>query len=598
MSGTPAFPELRRLALVGAMLPWLAACGGDGGTLPDPDGDGPFAVAGLACREDAGPVTAFTAASALSSLLVDHEVTTDYQWDAASATLITLSGTGITAGGSAAVSINGRVATITAAGTYLLRGTLTDGQIVVNTSDAGATRLVLDGVTITSSTDAPIVFANAGRAVVILAAGSTNTLQDGTTYPSGADQNAALYSKGNMSIGGEGALTVTARFKHGINSKGGLVVRSGQFTVTSVDDGIRGKDYLVIRGGQFTVLAGSDAFKGDRESTTNRGYILIAGGSGTLTAANDGMQAESDLLLTGGDYTIKTRNGSGVPAPEDVSAKGLKAARTLVIDEGTFRIDAADDGIHSNTDVVINGGAISIATADDGIHADEALTINGGSVDITRSYEGLESGTADLTINGGSIRVVSSDDGVNVAGNGDAAPGTSPGNYALRITGGRLVVYASGDGLDANGAIVMTGGCAFVHGPTANNNAAIDYDGTFTISGGVLAAAGSAGMAQAPGTVSSQGSVLITFGSRPAAGTILHLATADGTALVDFAPSKAFQSLVLSAPGLQRGSSYRLYTGGTVSGAATDGIFGAGHFTPTGTAQHFTLSSITTRLSF
>jgi len=36
---------------------------------------------------------------------------------------------------SAAVTVNGRVATITAAGTYALSGALTDGQIIVDTED-------------------------------------------------------------------------------------------------------------------------------------------------------------------------------------------------------------------------------------------------------------------------------------------------------------------------------------------------------------------------------------------------------------------------------------------------------------------------------
>ncbi len=599
MSRRPKNNGIRSLALVGIAVVSMSACGSDGTTKltgPEPDPDGTFAVATLACSEGAKLTDAFTAASALTRLMADHEVSSDYDWDVASATLITLSGSSIDAGGSAAVAINGTVATITAAGTYLLRGMLTDGQIMVNAT--GVVKLVLDGASITSSNNSPIAFAAADRAVVILAAGSTNVLKDGSTYPSGADQNSALYSKGNMSIGGEGALSVTAQFKHGINSKGGLVVRNGNITVNAVDDGIRGKDYLVVRGGQFTVTAGSDAFKGDREGTENRGYILVSGGSGTLSAANDGMQAESDLLLTGGNYTITTRDGSSSAAPEDVSAKALKAERDLVIDGGTYSINAADDGVHSNTNVVINGGTVTVATADDGIHADQALTINGGTIDITKSYEGLESGTADLTINGGNIRVVSSDDGVNLAGDGDAAPGTRPGDYTMRITGGRLVVNAAGDGLDANGAIMMTGGCAFVHGPTANNNAAIDYDGTFTISGGVLVAAGSAGMAQAPGTSSSQGSAQITFSRGAAAGTIIHLAASTGTSLIDFAPAKSFQSLVISAPGIERGLSYTLYSGGSISTTAVDGVYESGRYTPGSSSQSFTQSAITTRVSF
>lgn len=592
-----------RLSLVPLLMLGLSACSDSTSPVVADTTDGTsntssFAVAALTCSEDAKLSGAFTTSIALSALTADHEVPTDYAWDSTTAVPVTFAGTTISAGSDEAVAISGSTVTITKAGTYRLRGTLTDGQVVVNTSDTGAVKLVLDGVSISRSADAAVTFAKSARAVVILASGSTNALADGSSYPSGADQNAALYAKGNLSVGGDGSLAVTGRYRHAITSKGGLVVRSGRIVATSVEDGIRGKTYLVVRGGTFTVNAGSDAFKGDKESTANAGYVLIAGGSGTLTAGNDGVQAETDLLATGGTFSIKTRGGSSAVIADTISAKAFKAERVLVVDGGSFDIDAADDALHSNSRVVVNGGTITAATADDGIHADSALTVNGGTIAISKSYEGLESGFGDLTINGGRIRVVSSDDGVNLAGNGDAPPGTAAANYFMRITGGRLTVLASGDGLDANASVVMSGGCAFVHGPTANNNAAVDYDGGFVITGGVLAAAGSAGMAQSPGTSSTQASVHVTFTSARNAGTVMQLTDANGTSLLDFAPSKSFQSLVISAPGLTRGNSYTLYGGGSVTGDAVDGVYESGRFTPGTSKLTFTQSSVTTRVSY
>lgn len=557
-----------------------------------------FSIPALTCSEEAKLSTAFTTTTARASLVTDHEDVRDYTWDSTTAIPVTLNGTSIAASTSQSVTINGTTATITRAGTYLLRGSLTDGQIVVNTSDTGAVRLVLAGTSITRSADAAINFAKAQRAVVILAANTTNTLTDGATYPTSADQNAALFAKGAMSIGGDGALTVNGRYRHAITSKDGLVIRNGRITATAVEDGIRGKTYLVVRGGTFSVTAGSDAFKGDKESTANAGYVWLAGGTGTLTAGNDGVQAETDLLTTGGAFTIKTRSGSAVVAPDSISAKALKAGRALVVDGGTFEIDAADDALHSNARVVVNGGTVTAATADDGVHADSALTINGGSISITKSYEGLESGFGDLTINGGRIRVVTSDDGVNLSGNGDARPGTAAAPYTLRITGGRLTVIASGDGLDANASINMSGGCAFVHGPTASNNAAIDYDNSFVMTGGILAAAGSTGMAQAPGTSSTQSAVHIVFSSARAANTVVQLTDASGKALIDFAPNKSFQSLVLSTPGLTMGTTNTLYAGGTTTSTATDGVFESGSFSPGTSKVTYAQSSRITRVTY
>lgn len=54
---------------------------------------------------------------------------------------------------------------------------------------------------------------------------------------------------------------------------------------------------------------------------------------------------------------------SSLPAEsetEDSSAsmKGIKAAGELLISEGNFSIDSADDGVHSNTSITVNGGPL------------------------------------------------------------------------------------------------------------------------------------------------------------------------------------------------------------------------------------------------
>jgi len=90
-----------------------------------------------------------------------------------------------------------------------------------------------------------------------------------------------------------------------------------------------------------------------------------------------------------------------------------------------------------------------------------------------------------------------------------------------------------------NGSITMSAGTVIVHGPTQDMNAAIDYDGTFVISGGFLVAAGSAGMAQAPSNSSTQRSVKITYSQAKAAGTLVHIQkTSDSANILTFAPAK------------------------------------------------------------
>lgn len=573
----------------------LAACD-TGSTATDTGSTDPLPVEALACNEAGVNTSPFTVAQALTTLTADHGRTADYAAGTTTAT-IALAGTSVAVTGTGA-SASGSTVTITAAGTYRIAGNLSDGQIVVNTADTAAVKLVLDGVSVANADDAALLVAKGKRTVLLLADGTTNTFTDGATYPSGADQNAAIWSKGNLSIGGTGTLTVVGRFEDGIATKDGLVVQSGTINVNAVDDGIRGKDYLVVNGGTFAVTAGGDAFKGSEDEDAALGYVLLRGGSGTLTGGGDAVSAETDALLAGGTFTLRAGGGSSATGTDTLSHKGVKAGTRLVMDGGTLAVDTRDDGLHANGALTVNGGSATIATGDDGVHTDGALTVNAGTIIVTKSYEGVEGGAANMAINGGTIRIVSSDDGLNLAGSGDTRPGSGASAYTVRIAAGRIAINASGDGLDANGSVAMSGGCLFVQGPTANNNAAIDFDGTFAMTGGVLVATGSAGMAQAPtASASTQRSVLLRLSSTKAAGTLFRLQTSDGTGIVTFAPSKAYQSVVVSSPALASGTSYDAYFGGSATGTATDGVYEGGTTSGGSLGKTFTLASTTTTVT-
>lgn len=134
----------------------------------------------------------------------------------------------------------------------------------------------------------------------------------------------------------------------------------------------------------------------------------------------------------------------------------------------------------------------------------------------------------------------------------------------MNISGGKLYVNASGDGLDANGSIFMTGGTVIVSGPTDNGNGALDYDNEFVISGGILASIGSSGMAQAPGSTSSQCSIMANVSGQ--AGTLIHVQDTDGNTIINLKSEKSFSSVVISSPKLVSGQSYQIYTDGTIEG--------------------------------
>jgi hypothetical protein len=580
-------PKLLAAAFAAALL--AGACGtaaGDVGTTTPTDTATEVSTTTVTTSSEAA---SGDAAAATTENAADHQVDTDYAWDEGDSVAISLDDSSSTAAGDT-VMVDGSVVTITAGGTYTIRGTLADGQLIVDSADEEVVRLVLAGTDISHSDGAALAVLDAAKVIIVLAEDTQNRLIDGAGYvfpdASTDEPNAALYSTADLTITGDGSLTVEGNYNDGIGAKDGLVIAGGTITVTAADDGIRGKDYIVVDGGTISVAAGGDGLKADNAEDATKGYITINIGTIDITADGDAISAETDVLVAAGTLTLTTAGGAGGSVGE-ASAKGIKGLVSVVIDGGTIVADTADDAVHSNNAVTITGGELTLATGDDGVHADATLTITGGTITITESYEGLES--AVITIDGGAIEIHADDDGINVAGGQDASGfGGRPGrggdefaansDYQLLINGGTILMYAQGDGLDSNGIAVMTGGIAIVHGPTANNNGAIDA-GSFEISGGTLIAVGSAGMAEGVDATSSQAAVQAILGSTERAGTIIHIETSDGESVLTFESAKDYASIVFSSPAVEAGVSYDIYVGGSASGDNFGGMYDASSYT-------------------
>lgn len=556
--------------------------------------------------------TAATTVASADLINSTHDEVGDYTWDASSVIPVTLNG--ITVDGSpTGIDVEGSLVTITAAGTYQLSGSLTDGQVVVNTEDSGTVRLILDGVNLSSSTSAPIYIDKADKVLIVLSDGSQNVLTDPSTYHypnvDEDEPNAALFSDANLTITGNGRLTVNANFNDGISSKDGLIIAGGDITVNAVDDGIRGKDYLVIKDGLINVTAGGDGLKSDEDEDASMGYIAILAGTFSIDSGGDAIAAQNAVTISSGEYKLNAGGGSTVMVGADASAKGVKGLASVSITGGTFHIDTSDDAIHSNGSVTITGGSFEVFSGDDAVHADQSLLINAGEINILASYEGLES--TRITINGGTIHLVSSDDGINgsdgsssqgagmpASGAGRQGPGgmNNDTSSSIVINGGYIYVDANGDGVDVNGSIEMNDGFLLVNGPVSNGNGSLDYNSTFVMNGGTLLAVGSAGMAMAPSADSNLNSLLAGLTQVQPAGTLISLLDANGDALFTFAPTKEFQSIVYASSALVSGSDYQLYIGGTVSGSQSDGFYTDATYTIGELVQSFTASQGTTQI--
>jgi len=490
------------------------------------------------------------------------------------AVTLTLAGDRITGSGKN-VEIDGSTATIYSGGTYVLTGSLNDGQIIVNAEDKDVT-LVLDGADITCSYSSPLYIYQCHLVSVYLTEGSRNSLTDGESYLYQGDleseekeePDACLYSKSDMTVSGTGSLTVNANYRNGIIGKDTLAIEDAVLTVNAVNHGINGRDQLTLDAVTAQVTAGGDGLRSNNDTAENVGWISVKNSVLTLETGNDGIQAETTLELADTTCTVTAGGGSDRKISEDISAKGFKSGGDMTFSGGCYTVDTPDDGLHAGGNLTVEDGVFAIASGDDGIHADAILYIKGGSVDISQSYEGLE-GLA-VEISGGDISLYATDDGINAAGGADQSGfGGVGGDMGMMeasedswilISGGNLHVNAWGDGLDSNGNLTVTGGVTYVSGPTDNGNGALDFGGTGTVTGGILVAAGSTGMAQNFGSDSTQGSILINFNYNDESPVIVY--DQAGNELINWTPDKTYSGVVVTCPDMTLGGSYTVSAAG------------------------------------
>lgn len=532
----------------------------------------------------------------------DSDYNTSYTSQAAE---IVFSQSGVSAEGSS-VSVEGNTAVITNDGEYIVSGQSQDGRLIVDAEDCSV-HIIFNGLTLECATSAPVYIKQADKTIITLNEGTKNYITDceSCIYDDAQEEepNAAVFSKDDLTINGLGYLEVTARFNNGIGSKDVLKITGGVIKVEAADDGIVGRDCLAIDGGEIEVAASGDGLKSTNDEDSEKGNIIITSGSITINAEKDGVQAVNSLLVSGGKHTVTSGGGSESSSnyssswDSQDSQKGLKAQNDLSISGGIFNIDSADDALHSNGTLTVSGGDITVSTGDDGVHADDALTISNGNINVLASYEGLEG--LNVFINGGHIIVHAEDDGINSAGGSDSG-GMRPGDgFSFRddstasdisIINGYIYVEASGDGLDSNGSIYMSGGTLLVSGPTDGGNGAIDYEGAFELSGGILAAAGSSAMAMNVSQAAGQGAVMVTFDQTYSAGETIALTDRDGNPIVVFKPEKSFNSIVVSSPQMQEGETCLVYAGGQ---ADTDSCgFASDNYTPGELLYEITLSQL------
>ena len=461
-----------------------------------------------------------------------HYSAKDVTWDSSSEVTIDLSNPIATDG----VTVSDGVITITKAGNYKLTGTY-EGQIKVEAADSDMIRLILNNATITNSTGAAINVVEADEVVIYTASGTTNTVSDGSSYSDTASgsPDAAIYSKSDLTLAGEGTLKVEGKYEEGIHTSDGLVIASGTLEVSAANTGIKGKDYVDILDGTVTVTASQDGIKATNDSDGNRGWVRLSGGIVNISAGDDGFKAERVVEISGGTLNITQAN------------EGIEAQYINILD-GTVNVTSSDDGINAS---------YSTTTTTD---STTATSTNQSAQNRQNSAPQVPSGSAGQASAGG--QAPSGTMGQPQAGGGMGGGGTfEVVDATINISGGTVTVNANGDGIDSNGTATLSGGTLIVNGPFTGGNASLDTNGDLLLNCTTVTAANSGDMFEAPSTNSTSGYVKISNVSNLSSGTTVQVTDSSGNVVANYKMTNSSTALILvSRSKITKGESCTVYT--------------------------------------
>ena len=486
-----------------------------------------------------------------------HYTNEDLTWDSSGEKTIDLANPIATDG----VSVENGTITITSGGTYRLSGEY-NGQVKIEAAKTDTVRLVLDNAKITNSTGAAINVVSAAEAIIYTAAGTTNTVADEANYTATGDDDpdAAIYSTANLTLTGEGSLSVKGAYEEGIHTTGGLVIASGTLEVNAANTGIKGKDYVDITGGIVNVTAAQDGIKSTNTDDESMGFTRLSAGSVTVSAGDDGLKAPHALEISGGTLNIEKSN------------EGIEVQYINILD-GDVTVNSTDDGINAS---------LKDSSSDTSSDTTSGTATTGQQTQQNQNGQVQQAPAGGGAAPGGSQGSTGQNQNMPQPPTDGTMPGGGGGTFevvdaAINISGGTVTVNAEGDGIDSNGTATFSGGTVTVNGPTAGGNNALDSNGDLLLNGGTVTAGSTADMFEAPSSASTSGYLKITDSSALTQGSTVQVTDSSGTVVANYKITMSGVQLVLvSNKNIVKGQSYTVsVTSGSVDAASTTAASGA-----------------------
>ncbi len=410
---------------------------------------------------------------------------------------VTLTASGAVSTGATAKVDSSGVITISAAGTYYIKGNSkinSSAQIVVNdTVKSDNVYIILQNANLTNNGKAPLYVKSAKKVFVFLE--GTNTLTSTGTFPETDEDgvDATVFTRANLTIKGSGTLTV-ASVKKGIVAKDNLRITGGTLTVNATARAIDANDCFSITKANVTLTSvNNDGVTVENLEDATKGYFFMNSGELTITAQKDGIQTSGAFEMLGGTIRIKSGGGNTVVSdPLLTSAKGIKSTGDILISGGDITIDASEDAIHGSSSVHISGGVLNLSSNKDAIDVDKAIVVDKATITSLVCSDGLKGES--VTIKSGAVTIKSVQDGLKAIEEvGDTTTETTTTPVAndhvcfINIEGGIISLDVEDNALDSKGNIKISGGELAIVG-SSQGAKVLNYNGIASVSGGKVTA--------------------------------------------------------------------------------------------------------------
>ncbi|MGM9684380.1 MAG: carbohydrate-binding domain-containing protein [Eubacteriales bacterium] len=198
--------------------------------------------------------------------------------------------------------------TVKKGGTYVLSGTLDDGQIAVDTGSDEEVTLIFEGLCASCSFSCPIYIKKCGKVNLVISEKTRNILKDGRKYDD-KDPNieyGCIYSTSDINISGNGELIINANYANGISCLGTLRIISGGINVNAADNALYATDRIEVEDGSVNVINALSALVCDGTESELSGCILIKGGFFGITCEEAALRASKSITVSGGSAVVNT----------------------------------------------------------------------------------------------------------------------------------------------------------------------------------------------------------------------------------------------------------------------------------------------------